>query len=211
MAAKKISSPESASGTSDAAHDRILQAARKLFFEHAYEDVTIDALAAEAKASKTTIYKRFDDKDAILLAVIDRESQRLWETMPADDAIGAVWNAVSRFGVELLSLILDPQVARFEQLVISQSRAAQPVAKLFYGRAHGDTYRRLGELLDIGVARGEFTLQSNARTAAVDLVCLWKSDMHERGQLNLLEAMPQGLESHVVRCMRLVLSRRPCD
>jgi AcrR family transcriptional regulator len=207
VAGKKVSPQARRSSNGDPARDRILMAARKLFFEQAYEDVTVDALAAEAKASKTTIYKRFKDKDAILAAVIERESRRLSETMPTDETDSAVWNAVSRFGVELLRLILDPQVARFEQLVISQSRSARSVASLFYGRAHSDAYSRLSELLDLGTARGEFSLQSDPRTAAVDLVSLWKADLHERGQLNLLEAVPEGLESHVARCMRLVLRR----
>lgn len=204
--AKKIRQPDKTRNVeSDAAEDRVIAAARKLFFEYAYQDVSTDALAAASKASKTTIYKRFKDKEAIFAAVIDHESLKYQRNIPAGGGDDAIWSAVRDFGVALLELILDPQTARFEQLVVSQAHADRSMATLFYARAHGNAYERLAGLLEAGLERGEFALHSDLRTTAVDLVSLWKADLHERGQLSLLDRLPDGLEQHVTRCMRLVL------
>jgi hypothetical protein len=52
------------------ARERILQAAHRLMSSYGVRSITMDDLAADLGISKKTIYKTFDDKDAIVDAVV---------------------------------------------------------------------------------------------------------------------------------------------
>jgi len=56
----------------DEKRDEILDAAAQLFVEHGYAGTSMNALAKAAGITPTTIYWYFDDKDAVLLAVLSR-------------------------------------------------------------------------------------------------------------------------------------------
>ncbi len=56
----------------DEKRDEIISAAERLFIDAGYESTSIAALASAAGITKNTIYWYFDDKDAVLLAVLDR-------------------------------------------------------------------------------------------------------------------------------------------
>lgn len=49
----------------------LIAVARRLFVEHGYEDTSMASLAKAAGVAGNTVYWYFDDKDAVLLAVLD--------------------------------------------------------------------------------------------------------------------------------------------
>lgn len=55
----------------DAKRDEIVHAAERLFVEVGYEATTMAHLAEAAGVTRNTIYWYFDDKDAVLIAVLD--------------------------------------------------------------------------------------------------------------------------------------------
>ena len=55
------------------ARERILQKANELYFRLGIRSVTMDDIAAHCGMSKKTIYQFFEDKDALVEAVIDME------------------------------------------------------------------------------------------------------------------------------------------
>ncbi|QNP74411.1 helix-turn-helix transcriptional regulator [Streptomyces roseirectus] len=61
------------SARSDAARnrERLLEAARRLVVEHGPEHVTMREVAAEAGVGKGTLFRRFGDRDGLLLALLD--------------------------------------------------------------------------------------------------------------------------------------------
>jgi len=64
-------------------HSCIRQAALELIGEVGYERMTMDAIAARAKASKATIYRRWDSKAAL---VVDAVGCRVHEEAPPPDS-----------------------------------------------------------------------------------------------------------------------------
>jgi AcrR family transcriptional regulator len=54
---------------------RILDAAQACFIRHGFHAASIDAIAREAGVSAGLIYRYFDSKNAIILAIIDRQLQ----------------------------------------------------------------------------------------------------------------------------------------
>ena len=51
--------------------ERILFAAKEVFFEQGFERASMDAVASRAKASKRTLYARFESKERLFLEVIE--------------------------------------------------------------------------------------------------------------------------------------------
>ena len=51
-------------------HDRILEAAARLFREHGYEDVKMEAIAAAAEVAIGTIYNYYQNKGDLLVAIV---------------------------------------------------------------------------------------------------------------------------------------------
>jgi AcrR family transcriptional regulator len=55
---------------SQAADDAILKAATKMFYKQPYQDVSMEAIAAEAGVSKATLYRRWPNKSMLAVEVL---------------------------------------------------------------------------------------------------------------------------------------------
>ena len=53
------------------ARDRVLDAAERCLADDGYQRVTMEAIAAEAKISRATLYRYFEDKESLFGAVVD--------------------------------------------------------------------------------------------------------------------------------------------
>lgn len=79
--------------------ERILAAARKLLREHGVQAISTNAISAESDVAIGSIYQYFPNKEAIILAVLDRMmaglKARLAETVEAMDG-SRDWRALTR-------------------------------------------------------------------------------------------------------------------
>jgi AcrR family transcriptional regulator len=62
----------------DPTRESILDAAVAEFEQHGFRRVALDDVARRARVSRTTIYRRFTNKDELVAAVIERENVRLF-------------------------------------------------------------------------------------------------------------------------------------
>ena len=63
---------DAAGGRGAAREEAILLATLKLLAESGYDQMTVDAVAAEAHSSKATIYRRWPGKAALVVAAVRR-------------------------------------------------------------------------------------------------------------------------------------------
>ncbi len=64
-------------------HERILQAARELFYRDGIRAVGVEAVASAAGTNKMTLYRHFASKDELVAAYLSQlaeEGEALWET-----------------------------------------------------------------------------------------------------------------------------------
>jgi AcrR family transcriptional regulator len=61
----------------------VLDAALRVFLEHGYRGTSMQAIAEAAGVTKPVVYECFGSKDALLLALLDREEARLLEAIVA--------------------------------------------------------------------------------------------------------------------------------
>src|SRR5882672_675337 len=67
--------------------ERILQAARELFYRDGINAVSVDAIAAAADTNKMTLYRHFSSKDELAAAYLSQlaeEADALWEAARAE-------------------------------------------------------------------------------------------------------------------------------
>jgi len=87
----------------DPATEAILDAALVEFERHGFRRVALDDVARRARLSRTTIYRRFSDRDELVAAVIERENVALFTDI-ADELKNA--GPPSNYYVEAFTLAI---------------------------------------------------------------------------------------------------------
>ena len=73
--------------------ERVTRAARRLYLDQAFEDVTLASIAAAAGVSHQTVLNHFESKDGVLLAVAEMlrdETVQIRHAAPPGDVAGAI-------------------------------------------------------------------------------------------------------------------------
>ncbi|QUD90357.1 TetR/AcrR family transcriptional regulator [Phenylobacterium montanum] len=106
---------------SEATVRRIVEVAALLFVEKGY-GVSMDQIAASASVGKQTLYRRFGSKEALFLAVIDREVQRLAAAARFEAAKGAgPLDALKECCRFLLDFMLHPDMVRLHRIFAAEA------------------------------------------------------------------------------------------
>jgi AcrR family transcriptional regulator len=71
--------PQISEEKKEARRQQLLDAARERLAEHGYRDLSVDEICGAAKLSKGSFYGYFESKQAMLLALLDEEMNRLEE------------------------------------------------------------------------------------------------------------------------------------
>lgn len=63
----------------DRPRERLFQTAARLFHQHGYRAVGVDAIAAEAGIGKMTLYRHFPSKDDLIVAYLRASDEGFWK------------------------------------------------------------------------------------------------------------------------------------
>ena len=63
---------------SESVRDRILNTARDLFYRDGARAVGVDTVVAQSGVAKTSLYRWFPSKDALIVAVLEEEAKDRW-------------------------------------------------------------------------------------------------------------------------------------
>jgi len=130
---------------------RILAAAQNLFFEFGVAAVTTDMLAKAAKTSKMTLYKYFPNKEELLEAVVSREVAKIYEPSRVEVHSQVDYqNMLQSFCLNIVDIIFDPKVVRFDQLMISQALSNKEMSQAHYNRCYVPAIQELARLIKTG-------------------------------------------------------------
>ena len=104
--------------------ERILDAATALFFSAGYRATTIEAVVRRARISKRTFYHRFDDKSALLSAVVHGTIARIRPPAYAPLLVGANLQEILQHlaGLILRAATSVPAIALHRLIVAESSR-----------------------------------------------------------------------------------------
>lgn len=153
--------------------ERILNTGWELFLARGFENVSMEAIAAEAGVSKVTVYKHYPDKvtlfeAAVLRATLDIEAA---QRLPTDG--GTLRERLERFGLGLMHFLGSPPAIAFYSVLAGELRRHPKLARRFYDLGPGRTMANLSAMIRDGVAAGEIAVDDPVEAAEM-LVGAWQ-------------------------------------
>lgn len=150
----------------------LLKAARELLLDRGV-DVTTDEVAAAAGVAKSTLYAHFKNKDDLVEAVIQHESQLVIADSVIHVVDSAAYSKVIRdFGIKYVHFVNQTNVAGWDRLIAHGAKRSPGLARRFYEAGPGRWHKLLIRLLEHGVNLGLLGI-NDADQAAEDLCALW--------------------------------------
>lgn len=111
--------------------DIILDAAHRLFCDKGY-GASMDEIAAASDVTKLTIYRRFPSKEALLMAMIDRELERFGAlTSAAGQGDAPPMDALKQTMWAMFQFTLQPENLKISRLLLIEAYTSSKVQSRF--------------------------------------------------------------------------------
>ena len=185
----------------------IISAALELFSQRGFSATRLEDVAARAGLSKAAIYLYFDDKTALLRAVIVETAGTNVEAAAAmiQSHQGPVAPLLVRFLGFMGARLAHSAIPNLIKLVISESRAHPEIGKLYLDTVIGRALPLLQSLIERGIASGEFRaidakLAVKSLVGPMVLAAVWRSVFEPLGADSLdIEALASQHADIIVR------------
>lgn len=157
----------------------IIRASERLFAERGFSGTSVEAIAEQAKCSKSAIYSLFGSKEALLkeltLKITDRLNKDI-ERLDNDNL--PVREFLSTYVRDALTLILSPQHIGVVRTILSETTNSEQLGKDFYNVGPKSGQEGLSRSLQRYADAGHLEFDS-AYTAAVQVygLMLWGTMM----------------------------------
>ncbi|MCW6508925.1 TetR/AcrR family transcriptional regulator [Lichenifustis flavocetrariae] len=147
--------------------------AERVFLMRGFGATTMQVVAAEAGASKETLYRHFGSKGDLFAEVVGNRARLLREKLDADfDRPHAMAEVLRDLGTNLLTHMSGPEVMCLLRIVISEAPRDPDLGRIFFASGPERTRKRLAEYLEAARARGEFHGRSAALAANIFLAAV---------------------------------------
>ncbi|TJW77690.1 MAG: helix-turn-helix transcriptional regulator [Mesorhizobium sp.] len=116
----------------------IVDTAGELFAELGFQATTLDKVAQRAKISKLSIYRHFENKEALFGAALAARCQQLIPQALFEGFDGSAEDQLMAVGSSLLRTLLRPDVRNVEAMVMADTPNQKSLSKVHYeaGPAH---------------------------------------------------------------------------
>jgi TetR/AcrR family transcriptional regulator, mexJK operon transcriptional repressor len=175
-----------------------VKAAGKLFIEKGFGAVTMEAIAAEAGASKATLYGYYPSKEALFEAFVAEAGKGGIEEIEAakdgDDAA----HILQRLGMAYLSLVTRHDVIEANRMIMGEAGRQPQLSRIFYENGPRQTLlaikEKIGSLMDAGKLR-----RSDVRQTSLYFKALCEAGLVERQLWGLDEAPDEETRRDAVK------------
>ncbi len=169
--------------------EAVLEAAGKLFLEHGYAAVSMDAVAREAGVSKATLYAHFTSKELLFGAVVSSRCTLMAETLELAEVHDAPLDvALRRVGRHILDFLLSPPVLTVFRIAIAESLRFPDLARAYYAAGPLAGHERLAAWMAEEQRRGRLRADADPRQAAEHLIAMLRGTALLRGVLGIAPA-----------------------
>jgi AcrR family transcriptional regulator len=143
----------------------VLQAALDELAEGGYASLSIEAIARRAGVNKTTLYRRWGDRENLLLdAMLERGGERV----PIPDT-GSLRDDLAEYAREIVASLGSSEVQALARAVTSVGDPGAPLAEASR-RFWSARLDLAGQMVERAVARGEIPPQPDPRTVIESVV-----------------------------------------
>lgn len=122
----------------DALSQTIVDTAGELFAELGFQATTLDKVARRAKISKLSIYRHFENKEALFGAAFTARCQELIPKALFEGVDGSAEDQLMAVGSSLLRTLMRPDVSGVEAMVMADKTNQRSLSRVHYeaGPAH---------------------------------------------------------------------------
>ncbi|MGD0635244.1 MAG: TetR/AcrR family transcriptional regulator [Beijerinckiaceae bacterium] len=134
----------------------IAAVAERVFFTHGFTDTTMQIIAAEAGASKETLYRHFGCKEALFSEIVENRANHFLERL--DENLrkpGSVREVLHDLGSRLLDAMMRSDSLCLSRVVIAEVPRNPDLGRIFYEQGPERVQKRLTQYLAIAHERGE--------------------------------------------------------
>jgi len=118
--------------------NQILDGAKRCFMDVGFDAASMNEITSSSGVSKGTLYVYFEDKAAILEALIEREKTAALSAFAQTlNAGGSTRDAMTRFGIQVTTRLTSPEVIRAQRMVLGITDRMPQIAQRFFA---GDTF-----------------------------------------------------------------------
>ncbi|ACT06033.1 transcriptional regulator, TetR family [Dickeya chrysanthemi Ech1591] len=110
----------------------IVDAASELFVELGFQATTMDKVAQRAKISKLSIYRHFENKEALFSAAIAAHCHQFAPLTLIESVGGSAEDQLIAVGSSLLRTLLSPEVRSVEAMIMADKTNQKSLSKLHY-------------------------------------------------------------------------------
>jgi TetR/AcrR family transcriptional repressor of mexJK operon len=110
----------------------IVDAAFELFVELGFQATTMDKVAQRAKISKLSIYRHFQNKEALFSAAIAARCHQFAPQALLERVNGSAEDQLMAMGSSLLRTLLSPDVSGVEAMIMADKTNQKSLSKLHY-------------------------------------------------------------------------------
>lgn len=184
----------------------LVEAAGRLFCEHGFEAVSLEAIAQAAGVSKLTIYSHFGDKEGLFTAAVEARCEcqlphGLFERpvdLPIDEALRQI-------GTAFVDLVFSDEAVTLMRMMAAQAGQSTRLAGLYYQAGPKRALEEMECFLREAQRRGQLALD-DPKTAAAQFFVLLKGLAHFRCLIGLQPPPDEAdRRAHVERCVALFL------
>ncbi|WP_323161340.1 TetR/AcrR family transcriptional regulator [Pseudomonas fluorescens] len=116
----------------EALSQTIVDAAGELFVELGFQATTMDKVAQRAKISKLSIYRHFENKEALFSAAIAAHCHQFAPQSIVEGIDGSAADQLMAVGTFLLRTLLSPEVRSVEAMIMVDKTKQKSLSKLHY-------------------------------------------------------------------------------
>jgi AcrR family transcriptional regulator len=149
----------------------ILAAARAVFTREGYAGASMDAVAAEAGASKRTVYQYFADKEqlfaATVLDTVDRGYEYFKPRILALAETDDIETAIREHARATITGLTNPDLLKMRRLVIAEAERFPEIGREYYQRSWVRTLELFADTLRTLTRRGLLTVADPDRAAYI--------------------------------------------
>lgn len=170
----------------DQRRDRIIQAARAVFFETGYASASMSMIAQRLGGSKATLYAYFKNKEDLFAAIVAEQCCQVQDALDGEFNDEDVRQSLTNIGMKLMELLMSDSSVRLLQLLIEEGPRSPELARLFMEAGPQRGEERMAEFFADAKARGRLNIP-DPMTAARQFSSLVKGNLHFKRTLGLIE------------------------
>lgn len=170
-----------AAGTDPQKRRQILDGAGRIFSMVGFDAASMSDVAREAQVSKATLYVYFQDKEHLFTAICaERRDRNISELIALLDREKPLEEVLTRFGIEMMTLLSQPFVIAAHRIVIGVAERMPEVGTEFFDAGPKRTALAMAALIDSHVAAGRLKVPDSYLAAMQFLELLQASIMRPR-------------------------------